>query len=107
MGDELPEVSAASIAQVASVLEGRVAQSKKTYMADESITTYAQLLNALKQGQIPGNALLEWKDEKGRLQVNVVDFLRSTKVKAVDPDNGESLMVEVKKVANGLWRVLY
>ena len=107
MQDDLPEVSMQSISQVASLLENKATQAKLTYMTDESINSYVQLLTALKQGRIPGNAIVEWKDEKGRLQVNVVDFLRSLKVKALDPDSGEKVVVEIKKIPDGSWRVLY
>ena len=107
MPEELPEVSMESISQVASLLENKTSQAKLQHMTDESIVTYTQLLSALKQGNIPGNAVVEWKDEKGRLQVNVVDFLRSLKVKALDPDSGEKVVVEVKKIPDGSWRVLW
>lgn len=107
MLDDIPEVSIESISQVASLLENKVSQAKLQHMTDESIASYNQLLTALKQGNIPGNAVIEWKDEKGKLQVNVVDFLRSLKVKALDPDSGEKVVVEVKKIPDGSWRVLW
>ena len=37
----------------------------------------------------------------------MVDFLRSLKVKALDPDSGEKVVVEVKKIPDGSWRVLW
>lgn len=108
---ELHEVSNDRIQALLGVMEstGATQPSGKAIQRtiDEDIKTRLQLVAGLKQGMIPGNAIVEWSDEQGSLQVNVIDFLVYGKIKALDPKSGDRIVVESKKIPDGAWRVAY
>lgn len=108
-GSDLPEVPQSAIQNVLGMMDGQalVESKQRELICEESISTCKQLRAALKDGRIPGNAVVEWTDNKGRLRVNVVDFLMEDKVKAHDPGSGESVVIETGKIPDNTWRLLY
>lgn len=107
MSDE-QDVPMSVVASIAGMLDNKKAISEtKNYVADESICRRIDLIAALKQARIPGNALIEWEDDHGQLRVNVIDFLCEQKLKAVDPKTGQAVQVASKAIPDGSWRVLY
>lgn len=109
--EELREVSNDRIQALLGVMEGTGATQPNgkpvQRTIDEDIQTRQQLVAGLKLGTIPGNAIVEWRDDQGPLQVNVIDFLVYGKVKALDPKSGDKVVVESRKVPDGTWRVAY
>lgn len=108
-GSDLPEVPQSAISSVLGMMDNQhlVESKKRDLIEDESISTCKHLIAALKDGRIPGNAIIEWRDSKGKLRVNIIDFLLESKVKATDPASGESVIVETEKIPDRTWRVLY
>lgn len=107
--DSLPEVSSESIANISHIME-HVEVTKKVgreLLTDESIDTTSKLINAIKNDTIPGSSFIEWFDGNGKLRVNVIDFIVEDKLRAIDPDNGDSVIVKSSDIPDGSWRVLY
>jgi Cft2 family RNA processing exonuclease len=109
MNDEVPEVPIGVIQKVGNMMDQTISEAKlgREYITDDAIKTTPQLVVALKAGHIPGSAHIEWHDEKGRLRANVIDFLIESRVKATDPDNGDTVVVNSDKILDGTWKVLY
>lgn len=105
--EEQPEVTNEAVSAVLGMMKEQSTVKSNARVVDESIQTYQDLLKALKEGRIPGSALIEWADEKGKLRANVIEFLMDEKIKASDPDTGESLFVNPEKIPDHTWRVLY
>ena len=79
----------------------------KEYAVDENIKTTNDLIKALKDGNIPGNAIIEWNDEKGRLRTNIIDFILYERINAVDPSNNEKVVINTINIPDGSWRLIY
>ena len=109
MTDDLMEVTpSGAINSILGLMENKtvVAQTRQ-YVTDESITTRKELKEALKQGRVPGNAIIQWSDEQGPLRVNIIEFLCEQKVKAIDPKTGQAVIVPPTNIPDRSWRVLY
>jgi hypothetical protein len=109
MNEETPEVPVIAIQKVGNMMDQVTSKSKlgRDHITDDTIKTTPQLIAALKKGDLPGSAIVEWQDEKGRLQVNVIDFLMEAKLKAVDPNNGDTVVIDSDQILDGTWKVLY
>jgi hypothetical protein len=103
---ELPEVPVAAIRGVSELMEHISTPVSKELVEDPSIQTAQQLIDGLKSGQIQGTSIIEWSDEKGVLQANIIEFLIYEKVKALDPKTGERVLVECDVITDGTWRLL-
>jgi hypothetical protein len=82
-------------------------RSTRELIEDISIKTHVALLKALKMGQVPGNAVIEWKDDQGPLRLNIIDFITENTVKASDPSTGEEVPIKTTDIPDGTWRLLY
>jgi hypothetical protein len=107
--EQLREVTSDRIQALLGVMEsqGTTPGKRVERNADETIKTRQQLVLGLKEARIPGNAIVEWCDSQGPLHANVIEFLMYGKVAALDPNSGDKVPVETKKIPDGTWRVLY
>lgn len=107
MSDDIP-VPNDIVAAISESMEGRTIVAKSKHVIEDStITTFNDLKKGLKEGRVPGNAIIEWSDESGNLRVNVIDFLMEENVKATDPNSGERIVVKTSDIPDGSWRLLY
>ena len=105
MSDEL-QVPASVVQSISSALIHKQQIIEQNLLPDESVSTTKALITGLKTGEIKGSCFVEWNDEKGSLRVNVIDFLIEQKVKAIDPQTGEQVIVLTEDVQDGSWRLL-
>lgn len=107
MMDDGPQVPSRIILAVSNMLDGKsIITEQKNLTENTSITTKSQLIDGLKRGKISGSAVIEWKDAQGALRANVIDFIRLSKLKATDPNTGETIIMETKTITDNTWRVL-
>jgi hypothetical protein len=101
-------VSLQEISSISTMMENKEKIAKSPHLVqDDSINTRAELKEALKQARVPGNAQVEWTDEQGDLRASVIDFLCEQKVKAVDPNSGQEIIVAARDIPDHAWRLLY
>lgn len=107
--DEIRPVSIKEINLIAGAMSGtsHVLTENKNLTEDTTITTRKQLIKALKEGRIPGNAILEWSDDQGTLRANIIDYLLYKKVRARDVQTNESLLIQNQDLQDGSWRLLH
>lgn len=107
--DDLPEVSSESISQIAGLMgsQNKLIKPREQFLVEDTIKTRPVLFQALKEGRLPGSAMIEWDDGHGTLRANICDFLMKKLVIATDPGSGESLKVESQKIPDHSWRILY
>lgn len=107
MSDEI-NVPGNIVSAISESMEGRtVATHNRNLTEDNTVQTLADIKKGLKEGRIPGGAVVEWDDEKGSLRVNVIDFLTEDKIKATDPESYECVLVKTSEIPDGSWRLLY
>lgn len=112
MRQEEPQVAVGDVMGIANLMDVQSqfqtrAKQGKPLTEDMSVLSKSDLIKGLRAGRIPGDAFLEWKDDKGALRANVIDFLVSPKIKAIDPNSGETVVVETKTLVDGSWKVLH
>lgn len=95
------------ISAISESMEGRQNTHSRNLTEDNTIVDCVGLKKGLKEGRVPGSAVIEWEDEGGNLRLNIIDFLVETKCKAIDPDSGESIIVKPSDIPDGSWRLLY
>lgn len=72
---------------------------------EPSIKTTSSLIRALREGEIPGNSIIRWEDDKGTLEANVVDFLLEDTIRTKDVHTEEEVKVNSMLVPDGAWRL--
>lgn len=102
-------VSGKVVNSIVNMMENtqQVEENQRELLEDPTIHTKTQLKESLKQGNLSGKAFVEWKDDKGALRANVIDFISEQFVHAIDPNSGEQVKVKCDLVADNTWRVLY
>lgn len=104
------EIPASIVGSISSMMDKQatgVVHAAQNLVEDISIKTHKQLLEALKIAQVPGNAVIEWEDDQGKLRLNVIDFITENKTKASDPETGEEIVINTTEIPDQSWRLLY
>jgi len=107
MNEDLPEVPPEAVAAIGQMMTTTGQQTIAKLAPDEGIKNTPSLIEGLKNGRVPGTAIVEWRDEKGPLQVNVIDFLMQPILRATDPASGQTVRVKSSAVPDGTWRCLH
>lgn len=79
----------------------------QVFAEDMDITTTESLIEGLKSGKVPGNAIIEWEDGQGKLRANVVDFLFYEEFDGFDVKTMETMKILQKFVPDGSWKLFY
>lgn len=108
MEDDRP-VSQRDIGAILNLMEGKeqVAKLNRELLEDPTIKNRKQLIEALKEGRVSGAAIIEWRDDKGLLRANVIDFISKQTIIGTDPQSGEQVKVGTQFLSDGSWRILY
>lgn len=98
-----------TIDAITSLMSNRgtaAANKKRPLVENTSIYTKEDLVEGLRTGNVPGNAVIEWKDEHGALQANVIDFITCESVVAKDPKTQDQVKVKTDYLLDGTWRLM-
>jgi len=96
------------INEIAKAMDHPPMQAKgRILVVDEDVTDRGLLIKRLKNGAVPGNALVEWEDKTGTMRANVIDFIRGGDIKAFYLKTNDEVEIPHHRVKDGDWRIMY
>lgn len=105
----MAEASASVVDAVVSLMSNKgttAANKKRPLIENTNIHTKDDLIEGLRNGDVSGSAVIEWKDTHGALRANVIDFILNETVIANDPKTNDKLRVKTEFLLDGTWRLL-